>query len=269
MLCLHDPGLDAKTAQGLNAYQAKVDRAGVYAEQVAAGSRLFGSYSHRGNRVFDVVRHTLEGMCFGIQRCGYCEDSVGDQIEHIRPKSLYPERTFVWENYLPACGGCNRAKGTDLSVFDSDGGLVNVARRRGDPVLQPAPGTPVLIDPRHEDPLMFLALEIEETFLFLPRENLDGADETRAEYTIKLLKLNRDVLSRARRQAYGHFRARLVEYRRDRDSGASAAQLRTKREAIRTCDHPTVWREMQRQQNDVPELRRLFTEVPEALRWVS
>ena len=268
MLCLHDPGLDAKTAQGLNAYQAKVDRAGVYAEQVAAGSRLFSRYSHRGNRVFDVVRHTLEGMCFGVQRCGYCEDSVGDQIEHIRPKSLYPERTFVWENYLPACGGCNRAKGTDFSVFDSGGGLVNVARRRNDPVLQPAPGTPVLIDPRREDPLAFLALEIEETFRFVPREDLNSANETRAEYTIKLLKLNRDVLLRARCRAYGQFRARLVEYRHDQDSGASAAQLKARREEIRTCDHPTVWREMQRQQDDIPELRRLFTEVPEALRWV-
>ena len=267
MLRPDDPGLDAKTARGLNACQARVDRAGDYAARVAAGESLFSRCNRRGNRVFDVVRHTLEGMCFGVRRCGYCEDSVGDQIEHVRPRSLYPERTFVWENYLLVCGGCNRAKGGDFSVFDGAGGLVNVARRRGDPVLEPAPGTPVLIDPRREDPLAFLALEIEDTFLFLPREDLGGVDETRVEYTIDLLKLNRDVLSRARGQAYGHFRARLVEYRDDRDAGADAAALATRREAIRACDHPTVWREMQRQQDDVPELRRLFTDVPEALQW--
>ena len=267
MLRPHDPGLDAKTAQGLDACQARVDGAGDYAARVAAGKSLFRRCNRRGNRVFDVVRHTLEDMCFGVQRCGYCEDSVGDQIEHVWPRSLYPERTFVWENYLLACGGCNRAKGGDFSVFDGAGGLVNVARRRGDPILEPAPGMPALIDPRSEDPLAFLALEIEDTFQFLPREHLGDVDETRAEYTIDLLELNRDVLSKARGQACGHFRARLVEYRHDRDAGVDAAALATKREAIRACDHPTVWREMQRQQDDVPKLRRLFADVPEALQW--
>ena len=267
MLRPHDPGLDGKTARGLDAYQAKVDGAGAYAEQVAAGKCLFRRYNRRGNRVFDLVRSTLEGMCFGVQRCGYCEDSVGDEIEHIRPKNLYPKRTFVWENYLLACGGCNRAKGDNFSVLDGGGDLVNVARRRGAPIRRPAPGTPALIDPRREDPLAFLALEIEDTFLFLPRDDLRGADETRADYTIDLLKLNRDVLSRARCRAYGHYRARLVEYRHDRDADAGARALARMEQAIRTGDHPTVWREMQRQQDDIPELRDLFVNVPEALQW--
>ena len=266
MLCLRDPGLDAETAQGLDAYQAEVDGAGDYAARVEAGGSLFSRYNHRRNRVFGDVRRTLEDMCFGVQRCGYCEDSVGDEIEHIRPKSLYPERTFAWENYLLSCGRCNRAKGGNFSVLDG-GGLVNVARRPGAPVLEPTPGTPALIDPRREDPLAFLVLEIEDTFRFRPRENLGSADETRAEYTIDLLKLNRDGLLRARRQACGHYRARLVEYRHDRNAGASAGALATSREAIRTCDHPTVWREMQHQWDDVPALRDLFTEVPEALEW--
>ncbi len=264
-LCGHC--LDVKTARGLCAYQTEVDGAGDYAARVAAGSQLFGRYNHRKDRVFGVVRCTLEGMCMGVQRCGYCEDSVGDEIEHIWPKSLYPERTFVWENYLLACGGCNRAKGNDFSVLDGGGGLVNVARRPGAAVSEPAAGTPALIDPRREDPLGFLALEIKETFLFLPREGLRGADERRAGYTIELLKLNRDTLSKARGQAYGHFRAHLAEYRRDRDDGADAASLETMSEAIRTSDHPTVWREMQRQWKDIRALRDLFTEVPEALQW--
>jgi hypothetical protein len=31
--------------------------------------------------------------------------------------------------------------------------------------------------------------------------------------------------------------------------------------------HPTVWREMQRQAQLIPELRRLFEQAPEALTW--
>ena len=145
---------------------------------------------------------------------------------------------------------------------------MNVARRRGTPIRRPAPGTPALIDPRREDPLAFLALEIEDTFLFLPREDLRGADKTRAEYTIDLLKLNRDVLSHARCRAYGHYRARLMEYQRDRDNrDAGVSALNRKSEAIRTGDHPTVWREMQRQRNDISELQDLFANIPEALQW--
>lgn len=82
-----------------------------------------------------------------------------------------------------------------------------------------------------------------------------------------MLKLNRDVLVEARREAYGTYRARLREYRGLRNGGASDADLRTLRHAIMTIAHPTVWREMQRQHLLVDELRALFLEVPEALDW--
>ena len=103
--------------------------------------------------------------------------------------------------------------------------------------------------------------------MFLPRQDLQGVDEERAEYTIEVLKLNRDVLLEARREAYGAYRARLVEYRDLRDGGASEAELRILREGIATSMHPTVWREMQRQQFLIDELRTLFLDVPEALAW--
>ena len=266
MLYLDDPGLDAATAQGLRAYQTKVASAGKYAMQVEAGKCLFSGYNRPGNPVFRVVRKRLADMCAGARRCGYCEDSVGDEVEHIRPKDLYPETVFVWENYLLACGPCNGGKNNRFSVI-RNGQLVDVTRRRGDPVQRPRSGAPAPINPRDEDPLGFLDLEIVDTFMFLPRKCLPEVDELRAEYTIDVLKLNREVLRAARREAYSAYRARLSEYRVLRDDGANETDLGLLRDAIRTSAHPTVWREMQRQREFIGELRTLFEEVPEALTW--
>ena len=266
MLHLSDPGLPAPTRQGLAAYQDKVDTAGGYPDRVEAGRILFERYNRKGNQVFTVVRRRLADMCAGARRCCYCEDSAGDEIDHIAPKDLYPKRAFVWENYLLACGQCNRSKGARFSVVHL-GDLVDVTRRRGAPVVKPRPGAPAPIDPRREDPLDLLDLEIVDTFRFLPMENLPAVDGKRAQYTIEILKLNRDVLTVARREAYRAYRALLFEYRGLRDTGAAAGELDARKEAILSSAHPTVWREMQRQYPRIDELRDLFLDVPEASAW--
>ena len=266
MLYLEDPGLDATTARGLRTYQRAVDSSGTYAERVNAGKALFGRYNRQRNRVFGVVRERLATMCAGARRCGYCEDSVGDEVEHIRPKDLYPEAVFVWENYLLACGPCNGGKNSRFAVIRQSR-VVDVTRRRGAPVRRPPSGPPAPINPRHEDPLAFLDLEIVDSFMFLPREDLSEVDERRADYTIDVLNLNREVLRAARREAYETYRARLYEYLGLRDGGASAAVLGGLRRGIRGSAHPTVWREMQRQHTLIDELRTLFRDIPEASEW--
>ena len=266
MLYLDGPGLDGETANGLRRYQAKVDATHTYPERVAAGKTLFSSYNRQENRVFRVVRERLATMCSGARRCGYCEDSAGDEVEHIKPKDLYPEDVFVWENYLLACGPCNGGKNNRFAVL-RDGRLLDVTRGRKDPIRKPKSGSPAPINPRAEDPLAFLDLEIMDTFWFLPRDGLSEVDEMRADYSIDVLKLNRDVLVEARREAYGSYRARLFEYRGIRDNGASVAELGNLRDAIMTMAHPTVWHEMQRQQAVIDDLRQLFLDVPETLMW--
>ena len=219
MLYLDDPGLGHDTIRGLRSYQAEVDSAGTYAEQVDAGKKLFDRYSRPRNPVFRGVRKRLSIMGSGARRCGYCEDSAAAEIEHIEPKDLYPENVFVWENYLPACGQCNRGKSNRFSVLRR-GRLVDITRRRGDPVHRPPRGPAALISPRVDDPLDFLALEVLDTFMFLPREGLPGIEIERARYTIEVLNLNREILRVARRDAYGAYRARLYEYRARRANGA-------------------------------------------------
>lgn len=266
MLYIDDPCLDATTVRGLRTYQNKVDAAGSYPKRVEAGKTLFSRYNRRDNHVFRVVRQQLENMCLGARRCGYCEDSVGDEVEHIKPKDLYPEAVFAWENYLLACGPCNGGKNNHFAVI-RNGHLFDVTRGRNEPIRKPRRGLSAPINPREENPLEFLDLEIVDTFLFLPRDGLSQVDELRAEYSIDVLKLNRDVLLEARREAYSAYRARLFEYRGIRDDGASQNELQRLRNAIMSSAHPTVWREMQRQHSIIIDLQSLFQDVPEALTW--
>jgi uncharacterized protein (TIGR02646 family) len=56
---------------------------------------------------FSEVRTTLKRMAGGRERCMYCEDNEGTDIEHFWPKSVYPDKAFSWANYLLACSHCN------------------------------------------------------------------------------------------------------------------------------------------------------------------
>ena len=50
--------------------------------------------------------------------CSYCERPGDLAVEHIEPKSLYPERLLDWLNYLLACNNCNGIK-TDKDTLAS------------------------------------------------------------------------------------------------------------------------------------------------------
>jgi uncharacterized protein (TIGR02646 family) len=42
--------------------------------------------------------------------CGYCEEGCKGEVDHFRPKSRYPARTYQWSNWILACHCCNQAK---------------------------------------------------------------------------------------------------------------------------------------------------------------
>ena len=104
MLRVADGRLPAAHERKLEEYQSDVDGKGTYEKRVAEGKRLFKSRNSKRNGTFKAVRKTLSVMCRGPRRCMYCEDSAADEVEHFRPKDLYPEAVFVWMNYLYACG---------------------------------------------------------------------------------------------------------------------------------------------------------------------
>lgn len=77
------------------------------------------------------VLSTLHAMVGERQRCMYCLDSHGSDIEHFRPKALYHRYMYRWENMLLCCTHCGRIKG---NKFPMDGRRV------------------LLVDPTKENP---------------------------------------------------------------------------------------------------------------------
>jgi hypothetical protein len=269
MIQIPSRDLPIDVTKKLRRYQAALDSEPDFGKRIELAAARFRQRNRQNNVAFRRVRSTLTSMCAGAKRCMYCEDSAGDEIEHHRPKNLYPEHVFVWENYLYACGPCNGPKNNRFAVFASDGSVVDVTRKRDQPAGPPVAGDPVLLHPRIENPLDYMMLDIlGDTFLFVPTAFAQSQEFERASYTIQLLRLNRrDHLRVARREAYGSYRARLTEYVHRRDDGAGNSALDLLTDAIRRMQHPTVWSEMRRQSNLIPELTRLFGQAPEALAW--
>lgn len=247
--------------------QRQVDDAGTYPRQVAAAKECFAI---KPRALFRRVRARLRTMCSGNTRCVYCEDSLADEIEHIRPKDLYPEQVFVWENYVFACGPCNGPKNNRFKVVvgapSAAPALHDVTRRRGDPIRRPRRGLAALIDPRVEDPMDLLWLDFM-SFWYRPALAAQGVARLRAEYTLEVLRLNqRDDLVRGRQAAYSGFLSRLDRFARNADQW-SAAQRRSFVEDFRAERYRGVWEQMKRQRSSLPEVAQLLAAVPQAQDW--
>lgn len=269
MIRLPDCQLPPEALAKLDEYQREVDGLPNYAERVERAKASWKTRNRKGDPTFDAVKQSLTEMCSGVRRCAYCEDSLADEVEHFRPKDLYPEMVFAWANYLYACGPCNGPKNNRFAVFAHGSGTrTDVARARGAPVVPAVVGSPVLIDPRTEDAGSFISLDLRDTFWFRPRAAKGTAPYDRADYTIEVLRLNEnELLPKARQQAFKDYKAHLAQYRLRREQGAPAKLLRQLAADVKTRQHPSVWSEMKRQHAAVPQLATLFRAVPEALGW--
>lgn len=107
------------------------------------------------------LKDALTEMSHG--KCAYCEclldiEAKDVTIDHFLPKSTHPNKVVEWENLLPACLRCNRAK------KDQEDRIVN---------------------PCEDEPKQFLALDKVSTF------RLKGIDEEGiGQATIRTVKLN-------------------------------------------------------------------------------
>ncbi|MFD7130486.1 HNH endonuclease [Streptomyces sp. NPDC059894] len=135
----------------------------------------------------------LAEMAPGRERCMYCGDGQGTDIDHFEPKSLAPLRTFDWLNHLLACSFCNSNQKRNLFPTGAD-------------------GSPLLVDPTAEDPLDHLRL-------VLPLGTYRGLTD-RGRACIEVFGLNaRAVLVKGRRDAYATARHSIELWRLAMDKG--------------------------------------------------
>lgn len=264
MIRIREQDLSPTLTRQLDRLQGAINRLPTFGERVANAKAQFTARNRKDDPLFAAIRAELEAMCAGARRCMYCEDSAADEVEHIFPKRYYPNRVFDWENYLYSCGQCNVAKLSKFALRLADGSLYKLGHARDVLLVPPPQGRPLTLNPRHEDPTAYLMLDIAgETFLLRPRPGIGGEDIERAEYTIDLLKLNRDVLKKGRREAFENCLFRVQLYITKRDSGAQRDELNRIVLSLERMQHPTVWIEMRRQALRVASLAPLVASAPE------
>lgn len=259
--------LSSEAAAQLKKWQAEIDALPTYKEQIEQAKKSWG----KSNNTFREVKSKLRDLSNSTRRCSYCQDSYADEVEHIYPKDIYPDKTWDFGNYLYACGPCNGPKNNRFGWIKA-GKLIESDRPRPIPAnyvyTKPKKLPIALINPRVEDPFKYLELDIVSSFRFLPAVGVDKVGGVRAKYTIDVLKLNsKDFLVKARRNAYVNYRSRLREYIHQKENGASKAELKELIEGIQDESHPSVWHQMKILKDFIAELKELFKNAPEALKW--
>jgi uncharacterized protein (TIGR02646 family) len=124
----------------------------------------------RQTKLLQDVLGVLKSMMGERERCMYCLDSHGTDIEHFWPKTAFPERMFLWPNLLLCCTECGRLK---LNRFPL------------------AEGRPLLIDPTAEDPWLYLDFD-PTTGNIVARFELDRNDwSPKGLKTVEIFHLDR------------------------------------------------------------------------------
>ena len=269
MIRLFPPILHANAARYLTRWTHDLANEPDFTERVRLARERFRTRNRRQNKTFTRVKTALRKMSRNTDRCVYCEDSYADQIEHMHPKNIYPERCFSWENYVYACGSCNRTKSDHFSVSDT-AGLVHVVtppRRPGSsPRVPPVAGRPLFINPRTENPLDYLVLDWQTGHL-TPHPLQSPPDRRRARWMIDTIGLNRGRLPKIRQASRRTFELRLSKYATDRNNGAPPANLTEQKVEMLSLNHQTVLQEMWRQRAMEPRLTTLFYRLPEVGTW--
>lgn len=121
------------------------------------------------------VLATLHTMTGKRQRCMYCLDSHGSDIEHFWPKTVYPEHMYQWANLLLCCTHCGRLKGNQFPLTGDN---------------------PMLVDPTAENPWDSLDFDPRTGNICARFDVQLNAWSAKGEKTVEVLQLDkREALS--------------------------------------------------------------------------
>jgi uncharacterized protein (TIGR02646 family) len=126
--------------------------------------------SARQTKAFHTVIKTLRGMAGSTERCMYCVDSHGCDVEHFRPKQRYTQHAFDWLNFLLCCTECGRFKGDRFPTEN---------------------GHPLLIDPSIDDPWEHLDFDPDTGNLTARFDLAKKGWSAKGEKTVELLQFDR------------------------------------------------------------------------------
>ena len=103
------PGRPALRSQTQERLQRQTDAIAASPNPKEAAEKRYASA--RKTRWFREVISKLRAMAGPGEPCMLCDANEATDVEHYRPKSVFPERAFAWENLLWGCTACNRFKG--------------------------------------------------------------------------------------------------------------------------------------------------------------
>jgi len=130
------------------------------------------------------------------ERCMYCLDSHGSDIDHFWPKTPFPERMFRWPNLLLCCTECGRCKG-DTPPVDERGALV-------------------LIDPTTEEPWDHLDFDPATGNLVARFDARSQAYSQKGERTVEILHFDRrEALAACYRRTFRRLERTVSEFLAD------------------------------------------------------
>ena len=276
----------------LSHLQGKVDAKPSFAKKVAEAQRLWRNKnsSNPDKRAFGEIKNALHSSHVLGDICHYCEQNENNDIEHINPKSFFPQYTFDWENYLLVCKQCNSGYKLDKCfVLNDNNDLCKVDRG-----IELQYKTIAFINPRLENPNDFLIMNMK-TFEFEihPGIRQNKAKRNKAIKTLEILQLNnRDLLIEQRESAAKYFYQRfeqlvnilesdtlaevedkLTPYDKfiDKTLPLSDIKLRIKagiKKDIQSHQHPSVWHAIKMVERATnPKWKTLFDRLQEALDW--
>ncbi|MEI7955810.1 MAG: HNH endonuclease [Verrucomicrobiota bacterium] len=115
------PNKRSRFAKGLKAkLKEETDAIGKAADPKAEAERRYDNA--RQTLWFKPVVDKLKRLSGKGQRCMYCSGSEASDVEHYRPKAVFPTLAMTWENYLWICTPCNRHKGNRFPPITEPGG---------------------------------------------------------------------------------------------------------------------------------------------------